>query len=77
MKDFNYWKKLHESEKLEEFSSDTIGLLWLKTKSIVRKELIAEFLKNNAITLKETALAKQFVELFELLCKDPKIHIKS
>ena len=60
MKDFNYWKKLHESEKLEEFSSDTIGLLWLKTKSIVRKELIAEFLKNNAITLKETAFAKQF-----------------
>ena len=71
MKDFNYWKKLHESEKLEEFSNDTIGLLWLKTKSIVRKELIAEFLKNNAITLKETALAKQFIELFELLCKDP------
>ena len=71
MKDFNYWKKLHESEKLEEFSDDTIGLLWLKTKSIVRKELIAEFLKNNAITLTETALAKQFVELFNILCTDP------
>jgi hypothetical protein len=71
MKDFNYWKKLHESEKLEEFSNDKIGLLWLKTKSIVRKELIAEFLKSNKITLKETALAKQFVELFDLLCKDP------
>jgi hypothetical protein len=72
MKDFNYWKKLHESEKLEEFSNDTIGLLWLKTKSIVRKELIAEFLKSNKINLKETALAKQFIELFDLLCKDPK-----
>ncbi|MFN4146899.1 MAG: hypothetical protein ACK4GN_13825 [Runella sp.] len=71
MKDFNYWKKQHESEKLEEFSNDTIGLLWLKTKSIVRKELIAEFLKSNSITLKETALAKQFVELFMLLSKDP------
>lgn len=71
MKDFNYWKKLHETEKLEEFSSDTKGLLWLKTKSIVRKELIAEFLKRNSITLKETALAKQFVELFALLSKDP------
>ena len=55
MKDFNYWKKQHESEKLEEFSNDTIGLPWLKTKSIVRKELIAEFLKSNSITLKETA----------------------
>ncbi len=70
MKDFNYWKKLHESEKLEEFSTDIIGLLWLKTKSIVRKELIAEFLKINKIELKETALAKQFVELFDILCSD-------
>ncbi|MDK2836973.1 MAG: hypothetical protein PWQ53_308 [Bacteroidota bacterium] len=70
MKDFNYWKKLYESEQLDEFSSDNIGLLWLKTKSIVRKELIAEFVQQNKITLKETALGKQFVELFELLCKD-------
>ncbi len=70
MKDFKYWKKLHESEKLEEFSQDSTGLLWLKTKSIVRKELIAEFLKTNNIELTETALAKQFVELFDLLCAD-------
>lgn len=71
MKDFNYWKNLHESDKLEEFSKDTIGLLWLKTKSIVRKELIGEFLSNNDISLHETALAKQFCELFQLLSKDP------
>lgn len=70
MKDFNYWKKLHESEQLEEFSNDSIGLLWLKTKSIVRKELIADFTSSNTIVLKETALAKQFVELYNLLCKD-------
>lgn len=70
MKDFKYWKKLHESESLEEFSQDKVGLLWLKVKSIVRKELIADFLKSNAIELKETSLAKQFVELFELLCVD-------
>lgn len=70
MKDFNYWKKLHESEQLDEFSSNNIGLLWLKTKSIVRKELIAEFVQRNSITLKETALGKQFVELFESLCKN-------
>lgn len=70
MKDFNHWKKLHESEQLDEFSSDNIGLLWLKIKSIVRKELIAEFIEQNKITLKETALGKQFSELFELLCKN-------
>lgn len=70
MKDFNYWKKLHESEQLDEFGSDSIGLLWLKTKSIIRKELIAEFIQNNNILLNETALGKQFVELFALLCED-------
>lgn len=71
MKDFSYWKKLHESEKLEEFSNNTVGLLWLKIKSIVRKELIADFTKSNAIFLNETALAKQFIELYELLSKSP------
>ncbi len=70
MKNFNYWKKLHDSEQLSEFSTDTIGLLWLKTKSILRKELITEFTIANSITLKETTLGKQFVELFELLCKN-------
>ncbi len=70
MKDFNYWDKLHKNEELDEFSNDNIGLLWLKTKSISRKELIAEFIKINNITLKETALAKQFVELFGLLSSD-------
>ena len=70
MKDFNYWKKLHQSEQLDEFSTDNIGLLWLKIKSIVRKELIAEFIGQYNVTLRETALKKQFVELFELFCKN-------
>jgi hypothetical protein len=52
MKSFDYWKKLHESEKLEEFSSDTQGLLWLKVKSIVRKEIISDFVSENKIELK-------------------------
>jgi hypothetical protein len=60
MKDFNYWKKLHESEQLDEFSSDNVGLLWLKTKSIVRRELIAEFIEQNKITLKDTFNAFKF-----------------
>nr|WP_305069699.1 hypothetical protein [Flavobacterium covae] len=58
MKDFNYWDKLHKNEELEEFSNNNVGLLWLKTKSIIRKKLIAEFLKINNITLQETALAE-------------------
>jgi len=70
MKDFNYWKKLHESELLSELSDDRTGLLWLKTKSISRKELIAEFINVNGISLKETAVSKQFIELFNFLCND-------
>jgi hypothetical protein len=71
MKDFNYWKKLHESEQLNEFNTDNTGLLWLKIKSIIRKELIVEFIEQNKIQLVETTSNKQFVELFALLSKDP------
>ncbi|MFD1258313.1 hypothetical protein ACFQ3S_16025 [Mucilaginibacter terrae] len=70
MKDFNYWDKLHKDEELDEFSKDPTGVLWLKTKSITRKELIAAFAKSNDIVLKETALAKQFIELFNELSFD-------
>lgn len=70
MKDFNYWDKLHKNEELEAFNNDPIGLLWLKTKSIIRKELITEFIKISNITLHETALAKQFIELFDILSFD-------
>lgn len=71
MKDFDYWKKLHESEKLEEFSTDEQGFLWLKLKSIVRKELISEFITENEIELKDTSLNGQFVELYALLARNP------
>ena len=71
MMNFTYWKKLHESEKLEEFSTNHTGLLWLKTKSIIRKELLAGFIERNNITLSETSLAKQFIEIFNLLSENP------
>jgi hypothetical protein len=70
MKSFDYWKKQHDSDILEEFNFDQNGLLWLKIKSIVRKELIATFLKETKIVLKETSLTKQFVELYELLAQN-------
>ena len=70
MKDFNHWKKLHQREELDEFSIDTIGILWLKLNSIIRKELIAEFNAKYNIALKETSLEKQFIELYNLLCND-------
>lgn len=71
MKDFNYWKNLFDKQELEEFSNESTGFLWLKIKSILRKELIAEFLKiNPSIQIEETTLAKQFIKLFALLSKN-------
>ena len=67
MKDFNYWKQLYETQQLDEFSNNETGLLWLKIKSIIRKELVGEFIKLGNIDLKETSLSKQFIELFNLL----------
>jgi len=64
---FSYWKKLYESDRLEEFNFNTAGLLWLKIKSILRKDLIADFFKTEQTELKETSLTNQFVELYDLM----------
>lgn len=71
MKDFNYWKKLHESEKLEEFSKDSIGLLWLKTKSIIRSSLIKIFCNENNLTLVGKDKDAKFSELFKIFSLKP------
>ncbi|CAN5807871.1 hypothetical protein BH11BAC7_BH11BAC7_27890 [soil metagenome] len=70
MKDFNYWKKLHEDEKLEEFSNDALGLLWLKTKSIIRSPLIKKFCNENKIALTEKNQGGKFIELFNIFSKN-------
>ena len=70
-KSFEYWKKLHASEQLEQFSNDNDGVLWLKTKSIIRKDILAEFLSKNSIELESTRLEDQFAELFVRLAADP------
>ena len=69
-KDFTYWKQQHDSNALKEFNNDPVGLLWLKLKSIVRRGIIDEFLKNNQIRLTSTRLNDQFQELFRYLLTD-------
>ena len=70
-KTFSFWKKQHDSESLELFNAHIHGQLWLKLKSIVRKELLTEFLKENNISLYATTLTKQFEELYDILSADP------
>lgn len=67
MKDFAYWKKLHDCDNLTEFNTDSVGQLWLKTKSIISKELVAEFIKKYSIILNSNTLSGQFEELFLIL----------
>lgn len=70
MKNFDHWKKLHDSDKLEGFGSDKAGLLWLKIKSIVRRELLAAFAKEANLKLTRSALSKRFEGRYEILSKD-------
>ncbi len=68
--DFAFWKIQHDSEDLSIFNTDLIGQLWLKTKSVARKELVEDFTSRNCITLSATTLSKQFEELFKILLVD-------
>jgi hypothetical protein len=70
MKDFKYWDNLHRNEKLEEFSSDRTGLLWLKIKSIIRVELIKGFLDFCGYKIDTKKQSENFRALFDLLSKD-------
>lgn len=69
-KDFKYWKKLNDSDTLFDFNFDKLGLLWLKIKSITRKNIITDFTSKFGYQLQETTLNKQFKELFEILSKN-------
>ena len=70
MKNFEYWDKLHRNEQLEEFSSDRTGLLWLKLKSIIRVELIKEFLIFSEIAINTQRQSDNFCALFDTLAHD-------
>ena len=63
-KNFEYWKKQHDSEELKEFNTDKQGTLWLKVKSIARREYLNQFTKENNIELESTRLNPQFKELY-------------
>ncbi len=67
LNNFNKWKSVYDVGELLPFTDNKEALLWLKVKSIVRKEIINEFCSENQIFLETTSLIKQFEELFNLL----------
>jgi len=70
MNNFKHWKELQQKQQLAAFNTDSSALLWLKIKSILRKELLCEFLSSNHIKLQHTTMNLQFEELFNLLERD-------
>lgn len=67
---FDYWRMLYESDKLEAFTHNEVGLLWLKIKSIVRRKLMNDFLTTYGYDLNSVSLSEQFTRLFDLLKKN-------
>lgn len=67
---FEYWKKCYDNNQLEDFNSSNSALLWLKIKSITRKEILERFLLKNNIKLNSKNLNEKFKELYDLLSLD-------
>ena len=70
MKDFKYWDEQFKQGKMAAFNADEHGLLWLKIKSIIRKDFVVRFAKQAGVTLEQPQLDKAFIELFDALAKD-------
>ena len=67
---FNELKLKYSNNDLLLFSSNEYGILWLKIKSILRKDIIKDFLIRNSITLQTTKLEDNFEELYTILSLD-------
>ena len=70
MKDFDYWKKKFDKQELLEFSTDKEGLLWLKLKSISKKEPMEKFLQFADIELSSQKVSQRWRELYDRMSDD-------
>lgn len=67
MRNFEEWLSLFDSQNLFLFNGDESGILWLKIKSIIRKEIL-DFIKNNFnIILQTRTQQEKFRELYNLV----------
>ena len=67
MATFNYWERLQKTENFREFSLNSEGRLWLKLKSIMRKDLLHGFVKSAGMTDVPEKAGDAFPALFERL----------
>ena len=76
MKDFEYWKKKFDQQELVEFSNDKEGLLWLKLKSISKKDPMEKFLKFANISTTSNIVKDRWKELYMKMAMDIDISIE-
>ena len=67
---FENWESIHGHGDILTLSQDREGLLWLKLKSIMRKDIIKDFIAFSNISLRESKLRAQFEELFYYCSKE-------
>lgn len=64
---FEHWQKLYEQDELQEFTFSSSGLLWLKIKSIARKEYLGEFITSYYPAIGAGKLGESFEKLYEMM----------
>ena len=66
MKDFTQWQMLFDKQQLYDFTLDSSGVIWLKLKSLMRKNILKDFCTQNDIHLQTNGLKDNFQELYAL-----------
>ncbi len=67
MQEFSNWKQRYDRNELSEFNGNLSGLLWLKLKSLARKELFAPFIQAHSLSVSAKTLVGKWEEVFSLL----------
>ena len=68
MKNFDYWLQCFNNQNMNEFNNDYSGVVWLKLKSIIRKDLLEKFLNENLLSFSEK-LNNTFIYLYSKYCE--------
>ncbi|WP_104718054.1 hypothetical protein [Helicobacter trogontum] len=66
MKTFEEWLNLFNSQNFYEFNRDESGILWLKIKSMIRREILEFITEQFNITLQTKTQQEKFKELYGL-----------
>lgn len=65
--EFSEWKRFYDNNELSGFNDSASGLLWLKLKTLARKELFDNFIQANSLTVSASTLAGKWEQSFDFL----------